>query len=78
MNGGRILIIEDEPALVRGLKDAFAAKGFEVLTAQDGATGLEFALDRSPDLILLDIMLPRVNGYEVCRAFASGVWRCLS
>ncbi len=63
----RILIIEDEPALVRGLKDAFASKGFDVLTAQDGATGLDLALEKNPDLILLDIMLPRVNGYEVCR-----------
>jgi DNA-binding response OmpR family regulator len=59
----RILIIEDEPALVRGLKDAFASKGFDVLTAQDG----DLALEKNPDLILLDIMLPRVNGYEVCR-----------
>lgn len=64
---GRILIIEDEPALVRGLKDAFVSKGFDVLTAQDGATGIDLALGKNPDLILLDIMLPRVNGYEVCR-----------
>jgi DNA-binding response OmpR family regulator len=64
---GRILIIEDEPALVRGLKDVFASKGFDVLTAQDGATGLDLALEKNPDLILLDIMLPRVNGYEICR-----------
>jgi DNA-binding response OmpR family regulator len=62
-----ILIVEDEPALVRGLKDAFAARGFEVLTAQDGATGLDLALGGNPDLILLDIMLPRVNGCELCR-----------
>ncbi len=67
MTAGRILIIEDEPALVRGLKDSFTAKGFEVLTAQDGATGIDLALGESPDLILLDIMLPRVNGYEICR-----------
>jgi len=67
MPSSRILIIEDEPALVRGLKDAFASKGFDVLTAQDGATGLDLALEKNPDLILLDIMLPRVNGYEVCR-----------
>ncbi len=67
MTGGRILIIEDEPALVRGLKDTFVSKGFDVLTAQDGATGIDLALEKNPDLILLDIMLPRVNGYEVCR-----------
>jgi two-component system alkaline phosphatase synthesis response regulator PhoP len=62
-----ILIVEDEPALVRGLKDAFTSRGFDVLTAQDGATGLDLALSANPDLILLDIMLPRINGYELCR-----------
>lgn len=67
MNPGCILIIEDEPALVRGLKDSFTAKGFEVLAALDGAAGIDLALAKKPDLILLDIMLPRVNGYEVCR-----------
>lgn len=67
MNAGCILIIEDEPALVRGLKDSFRSKGFEVLTAQDGAAGIDLALEKKPDLILLDIMLPQVNGYEVCR-----------
>jgi DNA-binding response OmpR family regulator len=67
VSAGRILIIEDEPALVRGLKDSFTSKGFEVLTAQDGATGIDLALSKNPDLILLDIMLPRVNGYEICR-----------
>jgi DNA-binding response OmpR family regulator len=63
----RILIVEDEPALVRGLRDAFSEKGFEVITASDGATGVDLALTRYPDIMLLDIMLPRVNGYEVCR-----------
>jgi DNA-binding response OmpR family regulator len=67
MPASRILIVEDEPALVRGLQDAFAAKGFDVLTARDGAAGIDLALEKKPDLILLDIMLPRVNGYEVCR-----------
>jgi DNA-binding response OmpR family regulator len=65
---GRILIIEDEPVLLRGLNDTFVKQGWEVLTAQDGETGLEFALSKNADLILLDIMLPRVNGYEICRA----------
>ena len=64
----RILIVEDEPALLRGLKDTFAAQGYEILAASDGEQGLGMALDRGPDLILLDIMLPRVNGYEICRA----------
>jgi DNA-binding response OmpR family regulator len=68
LNGARILIVEDEPAMLRGLKDTFVAQGCEVLTAQDGQAGLELALGKTPDLILLDIMLPRVNGYEVCRS----------
>ena len=53
--------------MLRGLKDTFETRGFEVLTAADGATGRELALSASADLILLDIMLPRVNGYEICR-----------
>ncbi|HMD70792.1 MAG TPA: response regulator transcription factor [Bryobacteraceae bacterium] len=64
----RILIVEDEPALLRGLKDTFQSLGYEVLVAQDGEAGLAMALERNPHLILLDIMLPRVNGYEICRA----------
>ncbi len=68
MTAGRILIVEDEPSLMRGLKDMFSARGFDVLAACDGQEGLTTALDHNPDLILLDIMLPKVNGYEVCRA----------
>jgi DNA-binding response OmpR family regulator len=68
MKGSRILIVEDEPALLRGLTDTFTAKGCEVLSAADGERGLELALSAQPDLILLDIMLPKVNGYEICRA----------
>ena len=68
MKGSRILIVEDEPALLRGLTDTFAAKGCEVLSAADGERGLDLALSAQPDLILLDIMLPKVNGYEICRA----------
>jgi len=67
MSGARILIIEDEPAMMRGLKDAFATRGFEVATAAEGEAGLNAAFEKSPDLILLDIMLPKVNGYEICR-----------
>jgi DNA-binding response OmpR family regulator len=62
-----ILIIEDDPAMVRGLKDNFEARGFRVETAYDGEAGLEAAMNSSQDLILLDIMLPKVNGYEICR-----------
>jgi DNA-binding response OmpR family regulator len=67
MNGSRLLIIEDDPALLRGLKDTFAAKGCEVISAVEGEEGLNLALSMQPDLVLLDIMLPKMNGYEVCR-----------
>ena len=62
-----ILIIEDEPAMLRGLKDNFEFKGYCVLTAADGEEGLNLALNKKPDLIILDIMLPKINGYEICR-----------
>jgi DNA-binding response OmpR family regulator len=68
MSLGRILIVEDDLTLLRGLKDNFGARGYEVATAEDGSVGLTLALEQAPDLILLDIMLPKVNGYEICRA----------
>jgi DNA-binding response OmpR family regulator len=64
----RILIVEDDPTLLRGLKDNFTTHGYQVETATDGQTALDRALAGQHDLILLDIMLPHVNGYEICRA----------
>lgn len=63
-----VLIIEDDPALLRGLQDNFAQREYAVLCATDGERGLEQALKSKPDLIILDIMLPKINGYEVCRS----------
>ncbi len=68
MIGSRILIVEDEAALMRGLTDALTAQGCKVLSARDGQEGLDLALSCQLDLILLDIMLPKVDGYEICRA----------
>ncbi len=62
-----VLIIEDDAALARGLKDNFAFQGYHVLLAADGEQGFAFAVDQRPDLIVLDLMLPRMNGYEICR-----------
>jgi two-component system alkaline phosphatase synthesis response regulator PhoP len=61
-----VLIIEDNPTMVRALDDNFSAKGFRVNTALDGEAGLNTALRNKADLIILDIMLPKVNGFEIC------------
>ncbi len=66
-----VLIIEDDPVLLRGLKDNFEFEGYRVQTAIDGELGLDLALRLRPDLIVLDLMLPKVNGYEVCRHLRS-------
>lgn len=68
MRGAAVLIVEDDPALLRGLKDNFEAQDYRVQTARDGREGLSAALANPPDLLLLDIMLPKMNGYEICRA----------
>jgi DNA-binding response OmpR family regulator len=68
MDPQAILIIEDDSALLRGLKDNFEAQNYRVQTARDGRQGLSAALANPPDLLLLDIMLPQINGYEICRA----------
>jgi DNA-binding response OmpR family regulator len=66
-----ILIIEDDPALLRGLKDNFETAGYKVRTAHDGRKGLDSLLLAPPDLLLLDLMLPKVNGYEICQTARS-------
>ncbi len=63
----RILVIEDEPQMLLGLRDNLELEGYEVLTAADGEEGLNKALSSMPDLVILDVTLPRKNGYEVCR-----------
>lgn len=63
----RILIVEDEPAMVAGLRDNFEFEGYEVISAEDGASGLERALADDPDLIVLDVMMPRMSGLDVCK-----------
>jgi len=68
MDRRTILIIEDDPALLRGLKDNFEAQNYSVQVSRDGEMGLAAALAKPPDLILLDIMLPKMNGFEICRA----------
>jgi two-component system alkaline phosphatase synthesis response regulator PhoP len=67
----KILVVEDEPDMVLGLKDNFEFEGYEVITAPDGVTGLERAREHKPDLVILDIMLPRASGLEVCKTLRS-------
>jgi len=62
----RILIVEDEPDMVVGLRDNLEFEGYDVIVARDGAEGIEQAVAERPDLILLDIMLPKVSGLDVC------------
>ena len=63
----RILLVEDEPSLVLTLSDRLISEGYQVETAGDGETGFELAVGGSYDLIVLDVMLPRKNGFDVCR-----------
>ncbi len=67
----RVLIIEDEPDMVLGLRDNFEYEGYDVLVARDGREGLDRAMADHPDLILLDIMLPKMSGLDVCRQLRS-------
>lgn len=62
-----VLVVEDDPAILRGLADNLAFESHEVLTATDGEQACLLIRDRKPDLIVLDLMLPRLSGYEVCR-----------
>ncbi len=63
----RILIVEDDPAIVMGLEDLLVGEGYLVDAARDGNQAIELYRRRKPDLIVLDIMIPEISGYEVCR-----------
>ena len=62
-----VLAIEDDPAILRGLSDNLRFEGYEVVTATDGEAGYHLQRERKPDLIVLDLMLPRMSGLELCR-----------
>ncbi len=62
-----VLVVEDEPNLLTALKYTLELEGYDTLTAADGESGLSIARSKSPDLIILDVMLPRLDGFEVCR-----------
>jgi DNA-binding response OmpR family regulator len=64
---GRVLVVDDEPDLVRVLEFGLRASGYTVESASDGQEGLKKAREIKPDVILLDLMLPKLDGYKVCR-----------
>jgi len=67
MNQKKILVVDDEPDLVETIRFPLEMEGYQVLVAQNGEEGLNQAKRESPDLIILDLMLPKLDGYKVCR-----------
>jgi len=63
----KILIVDDEPDIVETLKFLVESEGFESITALDGEDALRKAKEEAPDIVILDVMLPKINGYKVCR-----------
>ena len=72
----RILLVDDEPSIIKMVSKRLGVEGYEVLVAMDGQEGLDKAQAERPDLVILDLMLPRLNGYEVCaRLKEDPAWR---
>lgn len=67
MSNARVLAVDDSPTILEMLKAILIGGGYEVITAADGQEALAAAREESPDLILLDVMLPKLDGYRVCR-----------
>ena len=67
MTGEKILVVEDEKNILEAIKYSMNTEGFEVYGAEDGETGLEMAREILPELVILDVMLPKLDGFEVCR-----------
>ena len=67
VNVETILIIEDDPSILLGLQKNLKFEGYDIITAMEGERGLELAVNKNPDLIILDIMLPKLSGFEICK-----------
>jgi len=67
----KVLIVEDEEAMAVALREGFTVEGYTVVAARDGATALRLVAEEAPDLVVLDVMLPKVNGLDVCRTLRS-------
>lgn len=63
----KILVIDDEPAILAGIRDSLEYEQYQVLTADDGQQGLKLALEEDPDLVILDVMMPKLSGFDVLR-----------
>ena len=74
MEKKKILVVEDSPYLAESLKDMLTIKGYEAILAEDGREGVSMAIEQQPDLILLDIRLPDIDGYEVYRRIRTNDW----
>jgi DNA-binding response OmpR family regulator len=68
----KILVVDDEPDIVRAVVRILRSRGHDVVTAKDGQEALEYVIQSPPDLVILDLDLPRVDGFEVCRRMKSG------
>ena len=66
-----VLVVEDDPAILQGLQESLRMERYDVLSASDGATGYRLAQEKKPDLVILDLMLPKMGGFEVCRKLRS-------
>ena len=73
----KILVVDDEPTLIATLRYNLEREGYEVFTAQDGESGLALGRQHHPDLVLLDLMLPGLDGLQVCRLLRLGLFKAL-
>src|SRR5262245_949406 len=71
MPGETVLVIDDSPTILKVVQLVLTKAGFQVATAADGEAGVVAARERKPDMILLDFVMPKMNGYQVCRALAT-------
>jgi CheY-like chemotaxis protein len=74
MKKNKILIIDDEPPMLTALNEAFENEGFSTLLAKDGEEGLQVALDKQPDIILLDILMPKIDGVSMMKKLRQTDW----
>ena len=72
MMTGKVLIVEDDQAMAVALRDGFEYEGYSVQVARDGAAGLKLAAEKELDLIILDVMLPKMSGFDICKQLRSG------